>query len=84
MCFGDRLKNFLKTFLFGEHLHLCPWSLALASSIPVGLEKVCPQKGCPWPREGLSSERLALALASDFFVPWPRTLCPRLHLCLLQ
>ena len=23
---------------------------------------------CPWPREGLSSERLSLALASDFFV----------------
>ena len=29
---------------------LCPWSLALASSIPVlGLESVCPRKGCPWP-----------------------------------
>ena len=28
---------------------LCPWSLA--SSIPVlGLERVCPRKGCPWPR----------------------------------
>ena len=25
-----------------------PWSLA--SSIPVlGLERVCPRKGCPWP-----------------------------------
>ena len=34
-----------------KHLRLCPWSLALASSIPVlGLESVCPRKGCPWPR----------------------------------
>ena len=41
--------------------HFCPWppeglsserlSLALASSISVlGLQKVCPRKGCPWPR----------------------------------
>ena len=30
-------------------MRLCPWSLA--SSIPVlGLERVCPRKGCPWPR----------------------------------
>ena len=45
-------------------------SLGLASSIFVlGLERVCPWKGCswPWPREGLSLERLFLALASDFF-----------------
>ena len=29
---------------------LCPWSWALASSIPVlGLVSVCPRKGCPWP-----------------------------------
>ena len=51
--FGDRLKNFCEDlfFFFGEHLRLCPWSLALASSIPVlGLESVCPRKGCPWPR----------------------------------
>ena len=54
--FGKRLfveiacKIFVKTFsFFGEHLRLCPWSLALASSIPVlGLESVCPRKGCPW------------------------------------
>ena len=25
------------------------------------------EHSCPWPREGLSSERLSLALASDFF-----------------
>ena len=45
-------KNFWRPFFcFGEQLRLCPWSLALASSIPVlGLERVCPQKGCPWPR----------------------------------
>ena len=31
-------------------MRLCPWSLALVSSIPVlGLESVCPRKGCPWP-----------------------------------
>ena len=44
-------KIFLKAFLFlGERLHLCPRSLALASSIPaLGLERFCPRKGCPWP-----------------------------------
>ena len=47
---GDRLKNFCEDLFFGKHLRLCPWSLALASSIPVlGLESVCPRKGCPWP-----------------------------------
>ena len=30
------------------------------------------EHSCPWPRECLSSERLSLALASDFFLcPWP-------------
>ena len=49
---GDRLKFFLKTFFifFGEHFRLFPWSLVLSSSIHVlGLERVCPQKACPWP-----------------------------------
>ena len=43
--FGDRLKNFFEDlFFFGEHLRLGPWSLVLASSIPVlGLERVCPR-----------------------------------------
>ena len=63
--FGDRLKNFVKTFFFsffGEHLRLCPWSLALASSIPVlGLESVCPRKGCPWPWPRIFFVSLALA-----------------------
>ena len=42
------------------------------------------EHSCPWPRECLFSERLSLA--SDFFLcpwPWPRALCPRLHLCSL-
>ena len=56
---GDCLKNSFEDlfffFFFGEHLQLCPLVLGLEHS-------------CPWPREGLSSERLFLALASDFFV----------------
>ena len=49
-------------------MRLCPWPLA--SSIPVlGLERVCPPKGCPWP------------WPLFFLCPWPRALCPRLHLC---
>ena len=58
-------------------LRLCPWSLA--SSIPVlGLERVCPQKGCPWPWP-----RIFLWPWPRSFLwpwPWPRALCPRLHL----
>ena len=51
---------------FGEHLHLCPWSLALASSIPVlGLESVCPRKGCPWLRIVFVSLALASSLVSS-------------------
>ena len=76
--YGDRLKNFCEDFFFfffGEHLRLCPWSLALASSIPVlGLESVCPRKGCPWLRP-----RIFLC---PWPWPWPRALCPRLHLWL--
>ena len=35
---------------------------------------------CPCPRKGLSSKRLSLV--SDIFLcPWPRALCPQLHLC---
>ena len=64
-------KLFWRHF-FLEHLRLCPWSLALTSSILVlGLERVCPRKGCPWPRIFLCPW------------PWPRALCPRLHLCVL-
>ena len=47
---GDCLKTFFEDLFFREHLWLCPWSLALASSIPVlGLGRFCPRKGCPWP-----------------------------------
>ena len=55
---GDRLKNFCEElfFFFGEHLRFVSLVLGL------GLEH-----SCPWPRECLSSERLSLALASDFF-----------------
>ena len=62
---GDRLKNFCEDlFFFGEHLRLCPWSLALASSIPVlGLESVCPRKGCPWPWPRALCPRLRLCFA---------------------
>ena len=39
---------FFEDLFFGKHLQLCPWSLALTSSIPVlGLKRVCPW---PWPR----------------------------------
>ena len=34
---------------------------------------------CPCPKKGLSSEGLSLA-SDDFLCPWPRALCPRLHL----
>ena len=64
------MKNFCEDlFFFGEQFVLV--SLALASSIPVlGLESVCPRKGCPWPWP-----RIFLCPW-----PWPRALCPRLHL----
>ena len=65
--FGDRLKNFCGDLFLGKHLRLCPWSLAL-SILVLGLQRVCPRKGCPWPRIFFVS----LALASS--------LCSRLHL----
>ena len=56
--FGDRIfvKTFSFFFFFGEHLRFV--------SLVLGL---CLEHSCPWPRECLSSERLSLALASDFF-----------------
>ena len=65
-------KIFVKTFSFFF------WRALALVSLVLGLEH-----SCPWPRECLSSERLSLALASDFFLcpwPWPRALRPRLHL----
>ena len=70
----DRLKIFVKTFFFFFFLEntcaLCPWSLA--SSIPVlGLESVCPRKGCPWPWPRIFFVSLALALASSLVSSTP-------------
>ena len=65
--FGDRLKNFCEDlFFFGEHLRLCPWSLALTSSNSVlDLESVCPRKGCPWPWPRIFFVSLASSLVSS-------------------
>ena len=52
---GDRLKNFCEDLFF--------WRALALVSLVLGLEH-----SCPWPRECLSSERLSLALALDFFV----------------
>ena len=53
-------------------MRLCPRSLALASSIPVlGLESVCPRKGCPWPWPRIFFVSLALALASSLVSSTP-------------
>ena len=77
--FGDRLKNFCEDLFFfffflESTCALCPWSLALASSIPVlGLESVCPRKGCPWPWPWprIFFVSLALALASSLVSSTP-------------
>ena len=74
--FGNRLKNFFEDlfFFFGEHLRWCTWSLAVASSIPVlGLERICPRKGCPWPWPWprIFFVSLALALASSLVSSTP-------------
>ena len=61
-------------FFFESTCALCPWSLALASSIPVlGLESVCPRKGCPWPWPWprIFFVSLALALASSLVSSTP-------------
>ena len=56
--FGDRLKYFCEDLFFFFWRALALVSLVLG----LGLEHFCP-----WPRECLSSERLSLAFASDFF-----------------
>ena len=58
--FGDRLKNFCEDVFFFVFFF---WRALALVSLVLGLEH-----SCPWPRECLSSERLSLALASDFFV----------------
>ena len=55
---GDRLKNFCEDLFFFFF-----WRALGFVSLVLGLEH-----SCPWPRECLSSERLSLALASNFFV----------------
>ena len=62
-------KIFVKTFFFflESTCALCPWSLALASRVSV-------------------LGKAVLGLGLGFFLcpwPWPRALCPRLHLCYL-
>ena len=64
--FRDRLKNFCEDpFFFGKHLRLCPWPRAFLS---------------------LASRVSVLGkavLGLGFLLcplPWPRALCPRLHL----
>ena len=52
------MKNFCEDLFFFIWRALALVSLVLG----LGLEL-----SCPWPRECLSSERLSLALASDFF-----------------
>ena len=67
---GIAWKIFVKTFFFWRALALVPLVLGLEHS-------------CPWHRECLSSERLFFGLGLGFFLcpwPWPRALCPRLHL----
>ena len=64
-------KIFVKTFFFFWRA-LALVSLALASSIPVlGLESVCPRKGCPWPWPRIFFVSLALALASSLVSSTP-------------
>ena len=75
--FGDRLKNFCEDlffffffFFWGDRLkNFCEdlfffWRALALVSLVLGLDL---EHSCPWPRECLSSERLSLALASDFF-----------------
>ena len=72
---GDRLKNFCgdlffffffvrssKKFLWRPFFFF--WRALALLSLVLGLSL---EHSCPWPRECLSSERLSLALSSDFF-----------------
>ena len=61
----ERLKNFLENVFLWKSPEKFLWRLFFLESTcacGLGLEHFCP-----WPRECLSSERLSLALASDFF-----------------
>ena len=77
--------NYFKKLLYSNyHLKLNENNEKFANH---NLEKLCLwvlDHSCPWTREGLSSN--SRFLASEFFLsprPWPRTLCPRLHLRLI-
>ena len=71
--FGDRLKKFCEDFF----LFFFFWRALALVSLVLGLGR---EHSCPWPRECLSSERLSLALASDFFC----VLCLGLEPCVLD
>ena len=58
--FGDRLKNFCEDlFFFWRALALVSLNLGL------GLESVCPRKGCPWPWPRIFFVSLASNLVSS-------------------
>ena len=61
-------KLFWRPFLFWEHLRLCPWPWAFLSLASRG--------------SVLGKDVFGLGLGF-FLCPWPRALCPRLHLCWL-
>ena len=63
--FVERLKNFLENVFCGDRLkNFCEDLFFGLVSLVLGLGL---EHSCPWPRECLSSEKLSLALASDFF-----------------
>ena len=83
---GDRLKNFCEDLFFGDRLkNFCEdlfFFFFLESTC------ACVLGPWPWPRAFLSLASRAsvlgkavLGLGLGFFLcPWPRALCPRLHL----
>ena len=52
--FGDRLKNFCEELFFF-------WRALALVSLILGLESVCPRKGCPWPWPRIFFVSLTLA-----------------------
>ena len=61
--FGDRLKKNFEDLFLWEHLKKILKVVFFENTCACVLDL---KHSCPWPREGLSSERLSLAL--DFFV----------------
>ena len=69
---GDRLKNFCEDlFFFGDRLkNFCEdlfffFFLESTCTCVLGLESVCPRKGCPWPRIFFVSLASASSLVSS-------------------